>query len=326
MKKLIFQIVLTIAIVPFITGQDVSLTSKFDTSGIYIGDQIHFTVTVNQPSDLRLALPSFKDTLTKNIEIISGPSVDSINQAGRTTIIEKYLVTSFDSGTYQIPPVFVELKSENGIKRFYSDYTMLKVMRINLAPADTSAKIYDIINPYRAPVTIDEILPWFLLASLIAVLIWAGIRYLPRLRKEKPVEETIINPDPAHIIAFRELEKLREEQLWQKGEVKNYYTNLTEILRQYLENRFNVYSLELTTVETLDALIKTGFRKDRSAYTLLKGVLTGADLVKFAKYKPEPEEHELLFQNSWDFVVDTKISADTITEPKEKTMDGEAGI
>jgi hypothetical protein len=93
--------------------------------------------------------------------------------------------------------------------------------------------------------------------------------------------------------------------LWQKGAIKTYYTRLTEILRQYLENRFRVFSLELTTDETLDSLIKTGFKKDGS-YKLLKTVLTGADLVKFAKHIPEPTENESQYQKSWDFVFTTR--------------------
>jgi len=197
-------------------------------------------------------------------------------------IIEKYLITSFDSGFYQVPPVYAELKSEEGIKRFYSDYSQLEVMRIKIAPADTTAKIYDIIGPYRAPLTLGEIIPWVLILLLLAVLIWTGIRLLRKLRRKKSGIEEVVIKEPAHVIAFRELEKLRDDQIWQKGEIKQYYTRLTEILRQYLENRYNVFSLELTTAETLDALVKTGFKKDTS-YNQLKTILTGADLVKFAK-------------------------------------------
>ena len=121
----------------------------------------------------------------------------------------------------------------------------------------------------------------------MAAAVWLLLRLIKKFKKTK---KEIIEPaitDPAHVIAFRELEKLRNEKLWQKGETKKYYTRLTEIIRQYLENRFKVYSLELTTSETLEALVKSGFRKDES-YNTLKSVLTAADLVKFAKYKPEP--------------------------------------
>ncbi|MBE3085768.1 MAG: hypothetical protein IMZ64_06070 [Bacteroidetes bacterium] len=323
MKKLISSIFLFISIISSSISQEVNVTSSFDTSKIFIGDQIKFTITVDQPSGLRLTLPLFKDTLCKNIEILSGPVIDSTSQDGRIKIIGKYLITSFDSGFYQIPPVFAEMKNQNGMKRFYSDYSQLEVMRVKIAPSDTTAKIYDIIKPYRAPLTIGEVLPWVLLVALLGALVWLAIRFIRKLKKSKTGVEAVIDPDPAHIIAFRELEKLREEQLWQKGEIKYYYTKLTEILRQYLENRFRVFSLELTTAETLAALVKSGFKKDGS-YNQLKTVLTGADLVKFAKYNPEPPENESHFQNSWDFVLATKEN-EVITvavDVKDKAREG----
>jgi hypothetical protein len=286
-------------------GQDVKVTSAFDSARIFIGDQIKFTVTIDKPDGLKLAIPAFKDTIVKNIEILSGPFVDSAKQNGRMRIIQKYLVTSFDSGRYQIPPVFAEMKNENGLKRFYSDYTLLEVIRVKIAPPDTVTKIFDIIKPYKAPVTLGEVLPWLLIATVIAAIAWFAYRYIKKYKRSEQETETIVIPDPAHIIAFRELEKLRDEKLWQSGEIKLYYTKLTEILRQYLENRFRVFSLELTTSETLDALYKTGFKRDGS-YNQLKGVLTRADLVKFAKYSPEPTEHESIFQDSWNFVLATK--------------------
>jgi hypothetical protein len=288
-----------------VAGQDVKVTSAFDSARIFIGDQIKFTVTIDKPEGLKLSLPAFKDTIVKNIEIISGPFVDSARQNGRIKIVQKYLVTSFDSGRYQIPPVFAEMKNESGLKRFYSDYTLLKVIRVKIAPADTVTKIFDIIKPYRAPLTLGEVLPWVLITAVIAALAWIAYRYFKKYMKSEHETETIVIPDPAHIVAFHELERLRDEKLWQRGEIKLYYTRLTEILRQYLENRFRVFSLELTTSETLDALYRTGFKKDGS-YNQLKSVLTNADLVKFAKYNPEPAEHESIFQDSWNFVLATK--------------------
>lgn len=290
-------------------AQEIKVTAAFDSSSIYIGDQINYTVTVNQPADVELNLQFFKDTLCRNIEIVSGPFTDSMKvENNRLKTVNRYLVTSFDSGFYEVPPVYAELKSETGIKRFYSDYSPLKVMRVNITPPD-SAKIFDIVEPYGAPVTLGEILPWILLATVIAAAIWGIIRLLKKYRKTKTEPEVIINPDPAHVIAFRDLEKLREEQLWQKGEVKLYYSRLTEILRQYLENRYGVFSLEMTTSETLEALLKTGFKKN-GLFSSLKTILDGSDLVKFAKYKPDPVENDVHFQNSWAFVEATMQKAE----------------
>jgi uncharacterized repeat protein (TIGR01451 family) len=305
MKKLTISISLLIAVVFSSAGQNVNITSSFDSSRIYIGDQIKFTITVDKPSNLRLNLPVFKDTLTKNIEIVSGPHTDSSSvQNGRIKIMQKYLITSFDSGLYRVKPVFAEIKNAEGLKRFYSDYSMLEVMRVKIAPPDSASKIFDIIEPYRAPITAGEVLPYLLIAILLGAIIWFAVRYFRKHKKTTEGEVLYIPPDPAHVIAFRELERLKDAGLWQKGEIKKYYTELTEIMRQYLENRFKVYSLELTTAETLEALVKTGFKKD-AAYSQIKSVLTGADLVKFAKYKPVPEENESHFQTSWNFVLST---------------------
>ncbi|MFZ0280332.1 MAG: hypothetical protein WAL29_01675 [Bacteroidales bacterium] len=317
MKKLNICILILVSLFTVIVnGQDITVKSAFDTSRIYIGDQIHYTVTVDQPSGLKLDIPTFKDTLNKNIEILSGPVVDStVIPGNRTRISRDYLVTSFDSGMYMVKPVYVELRDANGIKRFYSDYSILEVARVRLTPPDTASKIFDIVSPYKAPVTPGELLPWIIMALLAALLVWAIKRYWPLLRKKEKLVPEIVRIEPAHVIAFRELEKLKDEKLWQSGEIKKYYTRLTEILRQYLENRFGVFSLELTTSETLEALVKTGFRKDET-YNLIKSVLNGADLVKFAKYIPEPSENELSFENSWNFVSVTK-KEELINEPVE---------
>lgn len=321
MKNLSISIFLFILFISSSIGQDVKITSSFDSTRIFIGDQIKFTITVDKPSNLRLILPIFKDTLCKNIDIISGPKTDSISsQNGRVKIIHKYLITSFDSGRYKVLPVFAEAKNEGGLKRYFSDYSMLEVMRVKIAPADTTLKIFDIIEPYRAPITIGEVLPWILLIILAGGIGWAIIRFLRNHKKSEKNIDIFIPSDPAHVIAFRKLEKLKGEELWQKGEIKKYYTKLTEILRRYLENRFRVYSLELTTAETLEALTKTGFKKN-GTYNDLKSVLTGADLVKFAKYNPVTTENESHFQTSWNFVLATKED-ELAAEPVEEKITG----
>jgi len=321
MKRFVFIVLSVLLIVPLsLRGQEVSVTAAFDTARIFIGDQTGFSVAIDQPADIKLSIPLFKDTLTKNIEILNGPAVDTLKTGdNKIRITEKYLVTSFDSGFYYIDPVYAEITGSNGLKRFYSDYSILEVVRVRLTPPDTASKIFDIASPYRAPLTLGEILPWILVLILAAAVIWSLIRIVRKLKKAR--NEVLIPAiiEPAHIIAFRDLEKLKNEKLWQSGETKKYYTRLTEIIRQYLENRFMVYSMEMTTSETLEALVRTGFKKDES-YTKLRSVLTGADLVKFARYKPDPVENESVFSGSWDFVLATKAAEmlEINDEAKEK--------
>ena len=307
MRRTFLAIIFLTGAASGVRSQEVTVTTAFDTSRIYIGDQIKYTLSVVKPVSYFLSYPVFTDTLYKNIEILSGPVIDSsFLKDGRLKIRHQYLVTSFDSGFYQVPPVYAELRSESGIKRFYSDYAPLEVMRVRITPKDTASRFFDIIKPYRAPLTPGEILPWVLMTFIAAVVIWYIIRIIKRHRSRKSGEPVLVAREPAHVIAFRELERLRNEKLWQNGEVKMYYTRLSEILRQYLEDRFMVYSLELTTFETLRELVRSGFREDEN-YNILRNILTGSDLVKFARHKPDPRENDLHLENAWRFVEATKV-------------------
>ncbi len=305
MRRIILSVFLIIILYADALSQDVRVKAYFDSTKIYIGDHVRYIVTFDKPRDLPVALPLFKDTLIKQIEILKGPVIDSlVLNDNYVRIKHEYLVTSFDSGFYQVPPVYAELKSESGIRRFYSDYSWLEVMRVKITPPDTTSPIFDIIDPARVPVTAGEIVQWVLIALLAGLLIWLVIRMIKRRKKGKPSVQIIKPSEPAHVIAFRELEKLKTEKLWQKGEIKKYYARLTEIIRQYLMNRFSVPALEMTTAETLQALLQAGVSEDES-YMKLRKILTEGDLVKFAKYKPEPSENELLLEYAWDYVKST---------------------
>ncbi len=324
MKNIKLHIAITVLVSAFfssLAAQEISVSAAFDSTRIYIGDQTGFTLTVDQPADMSLDLPEFRDTIRKNIEVLAGPITDTTKgEGGKIRITEKYLVTSFDSGSYVVDPVYVEISGEDGLKRFFSDYSYLKVMRVNLTPPDTATGIFDIIEPYRAPVTAGEIFPWVLIAAALAVVIWLIVRIIKRLRKKEIKPEQPVKKDPPHVVAFRELEILRDAELWQKGEIKLYYSRLTEILRQYIEDRYGVCSMELTTEETLRALVRTGFKRDK-VYELLRSFLTDADLVKFAKHEPSPAENDICFNNAWQFVSETMEKP--VTETPENSKDSE---
>jgi len=301
---------------PVSEGQEVQVSAGFDTSAIFIGDQIKYTITVNKPNNYLLTIPVFRDTLVKNIEIIKGPVIDSTAiDNGFARIRHEYLVTSFDSGFYHVPPVYAELKTESGIKRFYSDYSWLKVLRVNITPSDTASGIFDIIDPGKVPVSFGEIISFILIVLAAAALLMFLLYLWKRFKKTEATPVKNEPEEPAHVIAFRELEKLKEEKLWQRGEIKQYYSRLTEIIRQYLMNRFSVPALEMTTFETLEALRKNGMEEDET-FRKLRTVLTGGDLVKFAKYQPEPTENELHYDYAWDFVKSTMI----ISIPQEEEV------
>ncbi len=299
-----------------LSGQDVKVDATLDTSKIWLGDHLNYSFVIEQPADLSLKIPVLKDTLCKSVEILAGPLIDSaILDGNRIRIKGSYLITSFDSGFYEIPPFYAELREETGVKRYYSDYNYLEVLRVRIAPADTTTKIFDIIEPYKAPLSFSEVIPWIFLVALVIIAAWLAWKYARRLFRPSDQPEIAVLPDPAHIIAFRELEILKNEELWQKNQLKTYYSRLTEIVRSYLDNRFNVNSLELTTSETLEALVRKGFKQD-GPYNKLKEVLTSADMVKFAKFIPGRDDHTRYFEMSWSFVDETMEKTDASVAPE----------
>ncbi|MCU0378021.1 MAG: hypothetical protein MUC78_07135 [Bacteroidales bacterium] len=302
-------------------GQEINVTSLPDTTSILIGDQTGFTVSATIPAGIIASLSSAADTLAGKIIILGKPGRDTIlTEGGDIMVTDRYLITAFDSGNYEIPPFYVEVISGDSLKRFYSDYSFIKVERPAVTPADTTDVIFDIVPPRDAPVTFGEILPWLIIAAFSTLLFWLLARFLPRnpLRrfvKPQPPRE------PAHVIALRELNSLKEEELWQKGEIKHYYSRLSDIMRRYIDNRYGIMSPELTTDETVRMLHKASVLK-QNELSLVKELLSLSDMVKFAKYLPGGEMHEISFNDAMKFV-DITREPDLTAEDTSTTKGGE---
>jgi hypothetical protein len=308
--KGVSSIIILLALTASLSGQDLSITAKPEKPQILIGDQIHFTVSVTVPKTAKVRLSVARDTLTDKVIILKVPVRDSVLLAnGNKTITDDYLITSFDSGNYVIPPFQGEITEAGLIRNCFSNISALSVTRPTLAPADTTDVIYDVIGPREAPVTFREILPWIIIVIVMSLIVWLLARFLPRnplrklIKKEKPAE-------PAHLVAYRELELLRKDELWQKGEVKEYYSRLSDILRRYIDGRFAIQSPELTTDETVRKLQRSGFIKN-DVLSIVKLILSDSDMVKFAKFLPEEETNRSSLENATRFV--------DITRPLEVT-------
>jgi hypothetical protein len=139
-----------------------------------------------------------------------------------------------------------------------------------------------------------------------------------RSRKNKAIDDRAYLPgEPIHIIALRDLDKLEKKELWQKAQHKKYYSILTEILRTYIDRRYSVSSLEMTTEETLQALLDSGFENDK-LFESLRDVLSTADLSKFAKFRPLDSINITAISSARDFINNTCIN----TEDKDKQETG----
>lgn len=292
-------------------AQDFSVNATPDSTLMVIGGQMDLTLEVSQPTDIIVSFPQFADTITKNIEIVDRSEPDTTVQGNnRISVKQVFRITSFDSGLHYIPPMEFELASANlEAKKKTRPIGMMVVNPFE--EVDPEKGITDIKAPIETPFRLSELyrfLPWILGGLAIALLIAAGIWFyikrrnpLKGLIKEKPKE-------PAHIIALRELEHIKQEKLWQKGEVKAFHSNLTDVLRDYIEDRYGIPAPEQITSEILESLRSVDLPDDK-VLMKIQQVLELADLVKFAKMEPLPDENDLALKNAYFFVNETKFEA-----------------
>lgn len=317
MRRAAISVALLLFLSATAISQEVKVTSSPDTATIIIGDQTRFTVSAEIAAGTAADLKTVTDTLAGKIIILSrSPRDTTLSPDGSLTITDRYLVTSFDSGTYTIPPFYAEVTSGDSLLRYYSDYSFLKVQRPDVTPQDTTDVIFDIIGPRSAPVTFAEVLPWLVIALIAAIVLYLLARFLPRNPLRRFVRPPA-PPEPAHVIALRELKALQAGELWQRGEVKEYYSRLSDITRRYIDNRYGISSPELTTDETVRMLQKAAVTTG-GQMSLVKELLSLSDMVKFAKYVPVSELHEKYHADAVRFVEETKVVEIQTTEEKAK--------
>ena len=298
-----FATVLTLSFFQVLFAQEVQVRSALERDTILIGDQILYRIDVAQPLNINVSFPSFTDTITGHIEIISTIERDTtIIQDNYIQVRQDYLITSFDSGYYEIPSQKLNILEEGNKIDIFTDPAYLRVLTM---PLDTTQAIFDIKLPYGEPITLAEVLPYILAFLLLAAGIFFLIRLIRNLRNKRKGIVKKKPSEPAHILALRELDKLKADKLWQNNKVKDYYTRLTDILRSYLEGRFDVHAMEHTSEEILEELKQSGFNDNR-LFKKLKDTLLLSDLVKFAKLKPLPQDNETCILDAYIFINETK--------------------
>jgi hypothetical protein len=315
LKKTLVLLGLILMLTTLQAQQRVSVKATMDSSDLMIGEQTLYHIEVSGPASLRYVFPTFSgDSLVTGLNIINRSKLDTVSiNSERIELKTDYLVTSFDTGLYYIPPV----KILAGTDTFESNNLALKIMTYDVDT--TKMKLYDIKGVQKPPFVLSDYLVETLLFlffyALVLLLIWLYLRKkYPHLLGEKEAQELLL---PPHVVAIMELDRLKAEKIWKQGKNKKYYTELTEIIRKYIERRFQFNALEMTTDEIL-----TLFKRDKSTqsvYQNLSQILQLADLVKFAKIEPLESENELSIINSYLFVNQTKQEEiKSIDEQKEE--------
>jgi hypothetical protein len=282
-----------------VSAQFVELKAQLDTNQIRIGEQFHLDIEILQPSGVSITFPEIKDTLMANVEVLQSYPRDTVTEDENLKISQRYLLTSFDSGFYEIPPLKFYIRSGQ-----WDDSLESNPMYLLVHTVAVDSTIYDVKAPIHLPVSFLEVFPFVVGGLVLVAAIYFTLRYLRRRKKHKG-EFTPEKPeDPAHVIALRELDRLREEKLWQRSEFKPYYTRLTDTIRRYMERRYNIPAMEMTSYEILDTW-KKGEGPDEDLSGKLNRLLNLADLVKFAKEKPLASDNEENLDRAYEFVKKT---------------------
>ena len=284
------------------------VSATLDSTTLFIGDQTDLHLRAIGEAGEQVSMPVLDKELIPGVEIVDRTIVDTISLKDGRVQYDQYLtLTSFEDSLFYIAP----LPFVSGDDTVWSDGLTLNVVQ-PFEMDTTDMAITDIKGVYKAPIWWWGIFRWVLLALLLAGVGVAGyylITYLQRRKREEAGNEVVTEPlRPAEEVALEKLDAIKEKKIWQQGQVKEYYTQLTDVVREYIARRFEVSSVEQTSDETLrDIRPLLSERKD--LYEQLRKMLTLADLVKFAKWSTTPDENELSLRNAYTFVKETTIKS-----------------
>lgn len=284
-------------------GQQTSPVAELDTNLIRIGEQVRLTIRVDLPKGAAVQWPVLADTLPQHMEVVRDAGTDTVlgGADGSISLRRKIIITSFDSGAWAIEPIPMVVNGD-------SVETNALALQVATVPVDTTQAIRDIKGIYEvAPerwAWLKKNWPWlaggaaFLLAVLGFVL-WFSKRKKPELAAPPPPML------PLHVRMRAALEELERKRLWQQGLHKQYHTEVTDILRHFVEERFGTPALEKTTDELVQELKLSSMSAEQREK--LANMLRLSDLVKFAKLTPAPTENEQLMASALRMVEDHAI-------------------
>lgn len=291
----------------------VNITTKLDSTVLLMGKQTALHIEILQGKDVIGDLTNVKsDTLCNYVEIIELTDADTTDLGNnRLQINRDLIIQSFDSGLYVLPPIQYVVNKDT----FKSSPLTLKVMPVNV---DTMTTVHPYKSVEDVPFHLFDFLPdfivdyWWIFLIVILIIIIGVAVYMFMLKKDKIF---ISQPPviPPYDEAMQRLEELKSRKLWQSGQDKEYYTILTDILRRYIDRRFSINAMEMTSSQIISVLRKN--QETKAVNEQLEQILEIADFVKFAKIRPLPDDNEASYNRAVNFVNETK----PVEPDKDKT-------
>jgi hypothetical protein len=293
-------------------AQNITVNSKVDIKKIMIGDWMKLSLHSEHSSDIKLFWPILEESIGK-FEVVSRDSFPKvIEENGRIVEDLNAVISAYDSGTVRLPAIKFEFNTSTDTTR-KEIFTEPIDINVQIVAVDTTQDIKDIKPPLDIPFPIWLILIYIAIIIFIVALGYA-IWHRIKTKKRLPLFEKAEPKLSAYELAYKELYQLEEKKLWQKGMVKEYYTEVTEIIRKYLERRYGIDALEMTSGEILNTIITV--QPDTKIQEVLKGFLNLADYVKFARFQPVSNENEMEIKRAYSFVEETKEKPELNKETK----------
>jgi hypothetical protein len=326
MKKTILILMAMFALLGGLKAQNVDVQGKVNSTDVQVGKPFTLDLSLKVPYGWFVEWNDFAiDTLSEQLDIIKRSEVERTADADSNVIVKQQLtLMTFDTGQIQVPSVALTYaKSFDAPDRLkaYTDPINLYSTTITV---DTTMAYKPIVEPIAAPIQMKEVFPW-ILCVLLLVLIGLGIWLLLKRRKMRVDENGNVVRGPVippYDKAVTDLENLRQQKLWQSGKVKEYFSSLTDIAREYIEGQFGVNAVEMTTDDILEEIKPLHFSKE--TYDKLKETMEVADLVKFAKYSAANLESENAMNRMMEFVNESyeqyQQSLSTSASPQTNSM------
>ena len=301
--QIFLTLCITIPAVAFAQNK-ITINSTVDKDKILIGDVVTYSVEVAHDEDVELQMPSLAANLGA-FEIRDYKVVDPVKRDNEVVEQTNYSISTFDTGEFEIPALAVQFRAigDSTWQSIKSEPILITVASLD---PDSTGDIRDIKLPKTPPQDYRAIVKWSLIGLLGPAFVAFLIYYIKRRREGKSLLPRRARPQrPAHEIALEALDDLVKSDLLSSGEVKEYYTRLSDIVRQYIQDRYFIMALEMTTTQLLRAMQDASLAE--TSVATIADLFSTCDLVKFAAFMPDEATHEIKTKSAFDFINDTKL-------------------
>lgn len=296
-------------------SQEIAAKASTDKSEYLVGDYINYTISISCVRGLKIYPPAFDADSLKNISVIEKGKPEEEEENDKVNVTFKYILSGYDSTGVTIPPVAVPYQTPGDSTTHFA-FTNGVSFVIQTLKVNPQGEIKDIKPPIKIFLNWKLIVFWTLFVLFLAgIMSYSYLLHRKRKVRKQSAEKAVMLPP--YVIALNALDELEEHKLWQKGMIKEYHSTITEIIRRYFEDRFNMPAMELPTSEAIELLSRN--RECEPILGTTYDFLSNADMVKFAKFIPLDSVNEEMMKQAYEIVNKTIPAAEDKTHNSSKS-------